>query len=82
MGESACDEARGGYSMTFRLEHRPLQAYTDALADAGFVIERLREVGDPDPSDKWHRIPLPAHPCVAQVKGRLGGHPGRKPTAP
>jgi len=30
-------------TVTFHGEHRPLQAYTKALADAGFVIERLRE---------------------------------------
>ncbi|HWE66423.1 MAG TPA: class I SAM-dependent methyltransferase [Acidimicrobiales bacterium] len=52
---------RDGFTMTFHTEHRPLQTYTDALADAGFVIERLREVGDPDPAEKWHRIPLFLH---------------------
>lgn len=52
---------RGGYTMTFHSEHRPLQAYIDALADAGFVVERLRDVGEPDPADKWHRIPLFLH---------------------
>jgi hypothetical protein len=38
-----------------------LHDYTDALGDAGLVIERLREVTDPDPDDKWHRIPLFLH---------------------
>ncbi len=52
---------RGGFTMTFHTEHRPIQAYTDALANAGFVIERVREVGEPDPTDKWHRIPLFLH---------------------
>ncbi len=52
---------RGGYAMTFHSEHRPLQAYADALAGAGFLIEQLREVTEPDPSDKWHRIPLFLH---------------------
>jgi SAM-dependent methyltransferase len=52
---------RDGLTMTFHTEHRPLQDYVDALADAGFVIERLREVGEPDPDDKWHRIPLFLH---------------------
>ena len=47
--------------MTFHTEHRPLRDYTDALADAGFLIEGLREVGEPDPLDKWHRIPLFLH---------------------
>ena len=52
---------RGGYVMTFHSEHRPLQAYTDALAAAGFLIERLHEVREPGPSDKWNRIPLFLH---------------------
>ncbi len=52
---------RGGFTMTFHSEHRPLQDYTDALANAGFLIERIREVGEPDPADKWHRIPLFLH---------------------
>lgn len=52
---------RNGYSMTFELEHRPLQVYTDALAAAGFLIERIQEVGEPDPEDKWSRIPLFLH---------------------
>jgi SAM-dependent methyltransferase len=47
-----------GLNMTFHGEHRPLQAYTEALTDAGFVIERLREVTDPDPERAWQRIPL------------------------
>jgi SAM-dependent methyltransferase len=50
--------ARDGLTMTFHSEHRPLQAYTDALADAGFVIERLREPTTPDPGNVWHRMPL------------------------
>jgi len=48
---------RAGMTVTFHGEHRPLQAYTDALADAGFVIERLREPTDPDPTKAWHRFP-------------------------
>jgi len=34
---------RDGLTMTFHSEHRPLEAYVDALAGAGFVVERLRE---------------------------------------
>ena len=52
---------RGGFAMTFHTEHRPLGDYTDALANAGFLIERMREVREPDPADKWHRIPLFLH---------------------
>ena len=49
---------RDGLTMTFHGEHRPLQAYTEALADGGFVIERLREPTSPDPAKPWSRIPL------------------------
>jgi SAM-dependent methyltransferase len=52
---------RGGLTMAFHSEHRPLQAYTDALADSGFLIERIKEVTEPDPDDKWHRMPLFLH---------------------
>lgn len=52
---------RDGYTMTFWSAHRPTHDYTDALADAGFLIERLREVTDPRPAEKWHRIPLFLH---------------------
>lgn len=53
--------ARDGRTMTYHGAHRPLQAYTDALAEAGFVINRLREPTSTDPGDKWHRIPLFLH---------------------
>ena len=58
---------RDGFTMTFHSEHRPLHDYTDALADAGFLIERIREVGDPDPADKWHRVPLFLHLRAVRV---------------
>jgi hypothetical protein len=47
--------------MTFHSEHRPLHDYTDALADAGFLIERTREVTDTDTGSKWNRLPLFLH---------------------
>ncbi|NDL56227.1 class I SAM-dependent methyltransferase [Phytoactinopolyspora mesophila] len=53
--------AREGLTMTYHGEHRPLQAYTEALSDAGFVINRLRERASADTRDKWHRIPLFLH---------------------
>ena len=53
--------ARQDLTMTYHGEHRPLQAYTEALSDAGFVINRLREPTSDDPGDKWHRIPLFLH---------------------
>ncbi|HXL19982.1 MAG TPA: class I SAM-dependent methyltransferase [Streptosporangiaceae bacterium] len=49
---------RDSMTVTFHGEHRPLQAYTEALADAGFVIERLREPTNPDPAKPWRRVPL------------------------
>jgi SAM-dependent methyltransferase len=52
---------RDGLSMTYHGIHRPLQVYTEALADAGLVIERLREHTTDDPDDKWSRIPLFLH---------------------
>jgi SAM-dependent methyltransferase len=53
--------AKDGLEMTFHSEHRPLVAYTEALADSGFLIERLREPTDPDPDRPWHRIPMFLH---------------------
>jgi hypothetical protein len=53
--------------MTFVSVHRPLQAYTDALAEAGFLVERLRETLLPEDgivaphSRRWRRIPLFLH---------------------
>lgn len=56
------DEAeRDGLRMDFHSEHRPLEAYTAELEHAGLVIERLREIGGPDPDDRWARVPLFLH---------------------
>jgi SAM-dependent methyltransferase len=58
---------RDGLTMTFTSVHRPLEAYAEMLADAGFVIERLRERTYPEhalysaSSRKWLRIPLFLH---------------------
>ena len=52
---------RDGLTMTFHSNHRPLQDYTEALAAAGFLIERLREPTDLNPAQAWHRIPLFLH---------------------
>jgi len=54
----ADDIERNGLSMRFESEHRPIELYARALEDAGFAIEALREVGEPDPTDKWFRMPL------------------------
>ena len=58
---------RGGLEMTFVSAHRPLEAYTEALAGAGLLIERLREPALPDValdkphSARWQRLPLFLH---------------------
>ena len=54
----ADDVVRDGLPMRFESMHRPLESYTRALEDAGFAIEALREVYEPDPDDKWSRLPL------------------------
>ena len=66
--------ARGGLAMTFASKHRPLQRYAEALADAGFLIESIREPAVPadlvpfERARRWLRIPLFLH-CRA-VKPR------------
>jgi SAM-dependent methyltransferase len=62
------DVARDGLAIRFVFEHRPVDRYARALEDAGFVIERLREVtGATDVlGDRWERIPLFLH-----VRARL-----------
>jgi SAM-dependent methyltransferase len=58
---------RDGLAATFTSDHRPLEAYFDALTDAGFVIERLREHAVPDAAitrprhRRWQRLPLFLH---------------------
>ena len=58
---------RDGLTMTFVSERRPIQSYVDALADAGLVVERLRETDVPDSgivrprSRRWQRIPIFLH---------------------
>ncbi len=59
--------ARGGLELTLVSAHRPLQAYTAALSDAGFLIERLREPATPEHGiteprqRRWQRLPLFLH---------------------
>ncbi len=58
---------RDGLEITFVSEHRPIQAYVDALSSSGLVVERLRETDVPDSaivrprSRRWQRIPLFLH---------------------
>jgi SAM-dependent methyltransferase len=59
--------ARDGLEMTFTSVHRPLEAFTEALAGSRFVIERLREPALPEHAVRrernlrWRRIPLFLH---------------------
>jgi SAM-dependent methyltransferase len=52
------DIERNGLRMRFASEHHSLEAYARALEDAGFVIEALREVTEPDTRDRWSRVPM------------------------
>jgi SAM-dependent methyltransferase len=59
---------RDGHRLTFHSEHRPLEAYFTALADAGLLTETIREVRAPDEAvardpavRRWQRIPLFLH---------------------
>jgi SAM-dependent methyltransferase len=58
---------RDGLEMTFVSAHRPLHAFTDAINDAGLLIERLREPAAPEHaitrarSRRWQRLPMFLH---------------------
>lgn len=53
--------------MTFVSEHRPIEAHVASVADAGMVVERLRETDVPQAgivrprSRRWQQIPLFLH---------------------
>jgi SAM-dependent methyltransferase len=63
---------RGGLKLTLVSVHRPLQAYTEAVTDAGLLIERLREPPVPDGGiaeprqRRWQRLPLFLHLCAVK----------------
>lgn len=63
---------RDGLTMTFHSNHRALQDYTETLAAAGFLIERLREPTDLDPAKAWHRVPLFLHIRAVLAPGHGG----------
>jgi len=46
--------------MTFESRHYTLQDYFEALLGAGFQVEALREIGDPE-HPRWSRYPLFLH---------------------
>ena len=59
--------SRDGLRMVFHSRHRPLEAYSRALEESGFVIEAIREHRVPEEviklerSRRWQRIPLFLH---------------------
>jgi SAM-dependent methyltransferase len=72
---------RDGLDITFVSAHRPLETYAEALANAGFLIERLREPAVPEEAvavprnRRWQRLPLFLHMRSVKVCGRTGGGP-------
>jgi SAM-dependent methyltransferase len=59
---------RGGITLTFHSEHRPIEAYTRALEASGLLTEALREARAPDEvaaldpaGRRWQRIPMFLH---------------------
>lgn len=59
---------RNGLRMTFESRHWTLQDYFEALLSAGFTVEALREVGDPQ-HPRWSRYPLFLHVLAALQPG-------------
>jgi SAM-dependent methyltransferase len=51
-------DGQDGMKVTFFREHRPLEAYIEALIAAGFNIEQLHEVTEDDQNNLRHRIPM------------------------
>jgi SAM-dependent methyltransferase len=45
-------------TVTFYREHRPLEAYMNALLDTGFAIDQWHEVTETDKSKPNHRLPM------------------------
>lgn len=58
---------RDGLEIDFVSAHRPLEAYTEAIAEAGLLIERVKEPAVPNAaltrpqSRRWQRMPLFLH---------------------
>jgi ubiquinone/menaquinone biosynthesis C-methylase UbiE len=71
------ESARVLLEMTFTGWTRSVQDYSDALADAGFVMRNVREPTPPDDAQpterwaRWHRIPMFLQ--VLAVKDRRNG---------
>jgi SAM-dependent methyltransferase len=72
---------RDGLEIRFVSEHRPLSVYADAIAEAGLLIETIREPKLPEHAvltprhRRWQRIPLFLH--LRAIKPPSS--PGRRP---
>lgn len=51
---------RDGLKMTFTSDHRSLEDWLRPVTDCGFLLERIREVIDPE-NPRWRRVPLFLH---------------------
>jgi uncharacterized protein (DUF952 family) len=66
-----------GLTMRFVSLHRPLDRYSRCLEGAGFVIETMRELTEPDPASRWYDVPLFLHlvavkpPLTARLDRRI-----------
>lgn len=49
---------RAGLEMTFRSWRYPLESYTRALEEAGFLLEAIQEPADPGEDARHRRIPM------------------------
>ncbi len=79
---------RDGLAVTFASEHRPLAAYFEALAAAGFLVERLLEPALPDAALRrprqrcWQRVPMFLHIRAVHSSAICGtGQPEPDPAA-
>jgi SAM-dependent methyltransferase len=67
--------ARNGLDVTFVSVHRPLQAYADAVAEAGLLVERIREPAVPESgieaprTRRWQRLPMFLHVRAIKPRG-------------
>lgn len=57
----ADDVEHDGLRMRFVGDHRSIEDWSGLIEAAGLIVEAVREVGSPDPADRWHRIPLFLH---------------------
>jgi SAM-dependent methyltransferase len=60
---------KDGIVMTFTSDHRSLEGWLEPVAQAGFLVERVREVSAPD-NPRWQRIPLFLHVRAVKPKRR------------